>query len=313
MKKYVLFILLLFLFTTACSSPDLPSSTTSPETSKKYNIYIDGDSEGGVFKKQYLISKAKQETKEEPVNNANKKTIKIGVRDIDVYQTKTLSSEQNTIDVFLSEDDNTEYRISRDNTIISMNAGTGGILHAYHSETLSERNFLEQAAAFIFSFFPDENLDKYVVSCRTKVTVQKQSAAWSDTRSYFCVPEESTEEKVEVKAYYCIYEMYSQGIKTQDRIEIRCRNNGDIESMYCYFSDVNWDSIRYDKNDVEAAISKFILDAISDDYTINSRKTVSESLILYKSRICLYVECELMLARGNSEIAVLCPLIIDMI
>ena len=65
-----------------------------------------------------------------------------------------------------------------------------------------------------------------------------------------------------------------------------------------------------DIKNIHNQVAAFLSNAVSREYKIKNCDFGSKSLVYFNSAVCIAINCELTLSRDDTEIVVLCPLII---
>lgn len=315
MKKIITLLMFLLMIVTAglvtvgCDNTtgDIINEIPLPLNDTSGVMVLSG-SESGVFKEQFLYPGT--ETKEEIINSSKISEINIGGSVFKARQTKTIYNEDKTVtNVYCSEDGKYEYWINDNNNSFCISSVKDAVLQDYTSEELSEDKLLTQIKNYIISILPNEHLDRYTQSCSTKVIVQNPDSAWAENKDHFYMPEAENET---VESFILVFRLFDQGLRTSDNITVSCNASGDLQRIEYHNHGVDWSSQTIEAESIRKRAISFAAEAVSDEYVLKNVSVSTETLTVYDSKIMAIVECELTLEHNGSEIAVLCPLIMDL-
>lgn len=303
------------LFLTSCSTANIPSMDQSSDLSKEdsgetsqkaYSAMILPGVVDGVFKDSMIYPEI--EEKEVKTEDSEKSKIRIGVCEVDGYQTKIMYSGRAIIDEYRSENEEYIYQIERDGNSFSVQAQNSAILQEFLYEKLSEEALLKQIKDYILFYVPDAQLQNYTLSCDTRIIIQGPDSAWGDNKNFFYLADKEANETVLYYAYE--FRMFNQELKTPDCITVRCDENGNILSIAYHDYGIDWDTVNIDMTSIRERTNTFISGAISDGYALKDCTFSSESLDFFDSKIRVTIRCELTLMYNGAEIVVLCPVMI---
>ncbi len=272
---------------------------------QEYNIMLLSAVEGNVFKEEIIIPKS--DRREKIVIDPEIITISIGSHDYEVMQRKIIYSDERITDEYCDENGNIIYQIDRNNDSFYIAAQNNTVLQKYETEELTEHDMVNQIKDLILSFVPNEQLDKYIFTCDTNLYIQNVDSAWRDKKNFFYT---STESNEIILNYTSNFRKISNNLETSDRITVQCDKNGNVVSIEYINHRVDWDTTLIYIDDILKQAENFIANTVSEKYSITRCILSNESLTFFDSKVCVVLQYELTLKSENSEIVVLCPLII---
>ncbi len=310
MQKVVIIILIVFLVLVACEGN--LDGTASQRTSN-YHVSIISGTEDNVFKSDFEFLQP-EITSIEEVNKPLIATLQIGKQKVSAAKTRTIHrSFSSSVDVFCSEDNNTEYRTYRMHNSFRVFSKNDTILCPYNNTEISENALKDFVMEYVQSFVDVDNWDTYKYNCFTSIVVSKPDATWRDEKDHFYIARSTDGHEEEVLSYRFEFIKYCQGFETADRIVVECSCTGHITDISYINYGVDWSSFILDEQQIQSSISNCLQDAISESYVFSDHMIQSEILVYRNGQICLSVVCELVLKKDGAEMGVLCPLIVSSI
>lgn len=266
---------------TACNSHTLKNDNSQYNTNKEndgeniitgndnYVISILAGVENGIFKSTHVLNESNDRTTE-IFSNPILSTLQLGNSEISAYKTEIIHASYNeTISVFLSADNNVEYRVNSIGDCFTIIAKNNSVLYPYDGDEISETAMVTTIKNHLSSFVDISDMDCYTMNCRTSVIVTSSNFSWrEDKEGYYVVPNDlvSTEK---VMNYQYHFDKYCNGYKTSDSIVVKCSSTGDILSITYSNFGVDWEKFNVNEEKLNGMVDSYLTDAIISEYTIN--------------------------------------------
>ena len=323
MKK-ILFLSLAFLHTVGCISIVSCNSnkavshgsnendhTSASPGKDDYVISILSGVVSGIFKSDYLLNESADRTTE-ILSNAQLSTLQLGNKKISAYKTEIIhESPEETINVFISADSNTEYRVASHGNCFSVRALHNSVLLPYGEAKVSKDSMLKNIESYISSFAKDIEISSYTMNCSTSVIVTSADSSWRETiDGYYIVPGDMASTR-RVINYQYRFERYCHDIKTNDNIVVICSPDGDILSMSYNDFNVDWTTFTVNEEKINRMVTAYLEKAIVSEYTLKNHQLENRIFVYRDNQIKLSLTYELTLEKDNNEIVVLCPILIS--
>lgn len=276
-----------------------------------YVISILSGVDSGIFKSDYLMNESTDRTTE-ILSNPQLSTLQLGNKKLSAYKTQIIhESEEETISVFLSADSNTEYRVAFHGNCFSVRALHNSVLLPYGEAKVSQDSMLKKIESYISSFAKDMVISSYTMNCSTSVIVTSADSSWRETvDGYYIVPEDMASTR-RVIDYQYRFERYCHDIKTNDNIVVTCSPDGDILSMSYNDFNVDWTTFTVNEEKINRMVAAYLEKAIVSEYTLKNYQLENRIFVYRNNQVKLSLTYELTLEKDNTEIVVLCPILVS--
>ncbi len=292
MKRQIsLFLALTFLFgvLVSCENPEPTPEKLKKDCTVDY-VTVSSSCECGIynyFNRSVVVLDFRSEFYNESLPKSVTNTVN-GVPTVLNYE-KSWRNQYSAQSLYSSADEKVSYRYNFDTGKLDYVSINGYDMSAI-SDFSSEEDYISWCEKVLESYV-EVDLDDYVYSCNTLISISHEDAAWNETRGGF-ISELSDTEKVHSYTFY--FTKYFGDFKTSDEFSVtvypdsnRLTVNLDA-GQFSAFEEINIDT-----EEIEAAIDSFVKDNKRDGAFLKSYEISDRLLTFINGRMCVTYECNI--------------------